>query len=254
MAKKPVQKKREYSRPSLTKMLILNTQMAQDAYQDYVKRTMAALYRLDVILFFIGSEDMAEAANVSMEEELKLLLKKQSKVSTELLSLMQKVEDEGSKLLEPTYPPVTIEEFKIYSPLCATYLKVINMFENNIKTIEMLWLNGEMPSRLKHKKIRSLSIQLRNISHKMINKSRGTMELARNEGKAVDVDESIKSLGIELDDGQAVVSEKQAIQEQIQADKELLEAQNEALMEESFSDVLAQAENKKNNPVEVEQV
>ncbi|NGZ66623.1 hypothetical protein G6Z92_06435 [Vibrio aestuarianus subsp. cardii] len=254
MAKKPVQKKREYSRPSLTKMLRLNTQMAQDAYQDYVKRTMAALYRLDVILFFIGSEEMAEAANISMEEELRLLLKKQSKVSIELRELMKKIEEEGNELDEPEYPPVTIEEFKIYSPLCATYLKVINMFENNIKTIEMLWLNGEMTSRLKHKKIRSLSIQLRNISHKIINKSRGTMELARSEGKDVDVTESIKSLGIEQDDGQDVVSEKQAIQDQIKADKELLEAQNEALMKESFSDVLAQAEERKQKPVEVEEV
>lgn len=250
MAKNPAPIKRAYSRPSLTKLVVLNSEMSIQAFEKYVKRTMAALYRLDVILFFIGSEELAEKANKEVNLELKELLAKQVNEHRKLQEIAARVEAEDDELIEPDWPDQRSQEFKIYSPLCALYLKVLAKFEANQVLMKKLWLNGEYDSNLKHKKLKSMSIHLRNVSHHIINHSRLTMEVARNEGKTKDVEMSIHAMGFEKDDGEKVLTPREAKAEQQKADKEALQAENDAMMGQSFDDALAQAEAKKSGKAE----
>lgn len=101
----------------------------------------------------------------------------------------------------------------IYSPLCATYLKLIKKFELNTNLIDQLWLNAEITSAVRNTKVRKLGRHLRNVSREINNASRQAMSIARNEGKEAEVKESIKELGVDSQTSEAILDvTKQAME------------------------------------------
>ncbi|WP_419236934.1 hypothetical protein ACN08L_00350 (plasmid) [Photobacterium leiognathi subsp. mandapamensis] len=62
--------KRNYSRPSLEKLVVVNNEAAIEALDTYVNKAMYAIYALDVILFYIGDDEVADAANQQVKESV----------------------------------------------------------------------------------------------------------------------------------------------------------------------------------------
>lgn len=191
---------RKYSRPALRKMLVVNSEASLDAVESYVKPTMSAIYALDVILFYIGSEEVAKQANEKMTE---MLEKKLAVFDEEIQKLQAKVNEHCGEDIE--YTQQRSEEYMIYSPLCATYLKLIKKFELNTNLIDQLWLNAEITSAVRNTKVRKLGRHLRNVSREINNASRQAMSIARNEGKEAEVKESIKELGVDSQTSEAIL-------------------------------------------------
>lgn len=211
MAEKPTTKKREYSRPSLKKVLVVNSEASINAVETFVKRTMASIYRLDVILFFIADEDVAKQANGKVAE---IFAEKIRMFDTEIAKLEAKVSDLGVSEEDMDYSDQRAEEFKIYSPLCATYIKLIMKFERYTNLTDLLWLENELPSSERNKKVRKLRSHLGNVSRQVVNASRSAMAIAQSEGKEEDVIEAVTELGIEADDNKELPESETEVAEE----------------------------------------
>ncbi|GAM71757.1 hypothetical protein JCM19236_6340 [Vibrio sp. JCM 19236] len=201
--------KRKYSRPALKKVVVVNSEASIDAMGAYVNQTMSAIYSLDVILFYIGSEQVAEEANSKINE----LFEQKLAVFDKEISKLQGLVDEHD-IEEIEYTEQRTKEYKVYSPLCATYIRLFKKFELNTNLIDRLWLNGELSSSQRNGKVLKLGRHMRNVSRQVINMSKVAMKLAQNEGKEAEVNESLK----EIDDVAKVTkaeasneAEKQAV-------------------------------------------
>lgn len=180
---------RKYSRPHSKKMVVVNTEAGIQAMDQFVNRTMSSLYALDVILFYIADELVAEKANEQVRE---LLEEKLSHFNSEVKKLKKMVEE--SEVEMPEYTQNHSTEYKIYSPLCSVFIKLIHKFELNTQLIDALWLDGEIPSSVRKKKTIKLARHLRNISRQIVNISKNAMVIARQQGKEKEIDSALKEL------------------------------------------------------------
>lgn len=201
MAKQTAKKARKYSRPSLKYPLVVNSEMSIEAVNSYVKRTLSALYQLDVILYFIGSEGVADAANEKVET---LFDEKSKSFNREINKLQSKIID-LEDLEEIAYTEQKACEFIVYSPLSARYLKLIKKFEITTNLIDKLWMNAEMSSSDRKRENSALRSHLRNISQQIINLARNAMKVAKNEGKEELVVSEMAGLGITKEDTKEVM-------------------------------------------------
>lgn len=184
--------KRKYSRPSIDKLLVVNSQSSIDACEQYVNRTMSSLYALDVILFYIADGLVAESAN----EEVKSIFDlKHDVFDSKIASLSEEVE--AAEADETKYTEEFSKTYKIYSPLCASYLKLILKFERSINLIDSLWFAGEKTSKQRTEEVIKLGRHLRNLSSQINNISSRAMVIARNEGKEDAIKEAVKEIGAE---------------------------------------------------------
>lgn len=203
MANTKTSKKRKYSRPSIEKLLVVHSESSIDACENYVNRTMSSLYALDVILFYIADGSVAEAANTEVKN---IFDKKHETFDKTILALNTKIEEAGAE--ESKYTEEFSKKYKIYSPLCSSYLSLILKFERCINLIDGLWLAAEMDSGKRTKEVMALGRHLRNLSRQINNIARRSMEIARNEGKETEVAEAVREIGAEEALTEAVIDEK----------------------------------------------
>lgn len=195
--------KRKYSRPNIDRQLVVNSQSSIDACENYVNRTMSSLYALDVILFYIADGQVAETAN---DEVKRIFDSKHDVFDKDILKLTEKVE--ACEADEAKYTEEFSRNYKIYSPLCASYLKLIMKFERCINLIDSLWFAGELTSKNRTTQVMKLGRHLRNLSSQINNISRRAMEIARNEGKESEVTEAVKKIGAEEALTEAIIESK----------------------------------------------
>ncbi|MGR5178828.1 hypothetical protein [Vibrio mediterranei] len=195
--------KRKYSRPNIDRQLVVNSQSSIDACENYVNRTMSSLYALDVILFYIADGQVAETAN---DEVKRIFDSKHDVFDKDILKLTEKVE--ACEADEAKYTEEFSRNYKIYSPLCASYLKLIMKFERCINLIDSLWFAGELTSKNRTAQVMKLGRHLRNLSSQINNISRRAMEIARNEGKESEVTEAVKKIGAEEALTEAIIESK----------------------------------------------
>lgn len=200
--------KRRYSRPVMKKMITVNSEASIDAMENYVNQTMSALYALDVILFYIGSKEVADKANERVHELFAEKIKGFSDSNSKYQRLAEELDVEDME-----YTEQRSQEYKIYSPLCFQYIKLMNKFESNINLIDALWMSGEIPSGQRKDKTTKASRHLRNISRQIVNISRQAMTIARSEGKEADIEEAMKEIEVDKAIAEEVVSSKTAKEE-----------------------------------------
>ncbi|GAD89943.1 hypothetical protein VHA01S_030_00180 [Vibrio halioticoli NBRC 102217] len=181
--------KRKYSRPALKKTVVVNSEASIDAMGTYVNQTMSAIYSIDVILFYIGSQEVADEANQKIAELFEKKLQLFDKEIDKLLAIVDENDIE-----DISYTEQRSKDYKVYSPLCATYLKLFNKFELNTNLIDRLWLNCELSSSQRNSKVLKLGRHMRNVSRQIINMSKIARKLAQSEGKEDEVNASIKEL------------------------------------------------------------
>jgi hypothetical protein len=190
--KKPATNKRKYSRPSIEKMLVVNSEGLITGVETYVNKTMSALYALDVILFYIEEGNIADMANDKAAEVFEDKITNFNKLIIKYKAMAEQVDAPE----ECNYKEQIAKTYKIYSPLCSIYLNLIQKAELITNMIDAIWLAGGMKSSVRNKRVRNLSTQMRNLSNQMINMSTNAMKLARNKGQDVEdsVNESIKEI------------------------------------------------------------
>lgn len=190
---------RKYSRPSIEKMFEAGSEASIRAIDTYVNRTLAALYTLDVVLFFIGSETVSEEANEKVKALLDGKLERFRKLNAELA---EKVEEFG--LTDPVYTNAIVKTFKIYTPLASKYLNLLRLFEMNIRLTDALWLGQEMESTERNKTAIKTSHHMENVSREIINLSRRALALAEAEGKDSEAKETLKEMNVEIPEEEQV--------------------------------------------------
>lgn len=212
MAKQPTTKKaatkRKYSRPSIDKMLVVNSEGLITGVETYVNKTMAALYALDVILFYIDENNIADMANDKASE----LFDAKRQIFMNDIAKYKRMAEEIDAPQECNYQEQIAKTYKIYSPLCSQYLDLIQKAEFITNVIDALWLSGGMKSSVRNKQVRNLSIHMKNISNEIVNISNNAMTLARNKGKDVEdsVKESIKNIIDNNNNDEKVPADKRA--------------------------------------------
>ena len=185
MAKQP----RKYSRPHSKKMVVVQTEASIKAMEQFVNRTMSSLYALDVILYYIADESVADKANQQVRD---LFDSKIEQFDKDISKLRRQVEENAVDM--PNYDEAHSSEYKIYSPLCSVFLKLINKFETNTQLIDALWLDGEIPSSARKTKTTKLARHLANISRQVVNASNNAMVIAKDQGKVGEIDSTLKEM------------------------------------------------------------
>lgn len=185
MAKQP----RKYSRPHSKKLVIVQTEASIKAMEQFVNRTMSALYALDVILYYIADESVADKANQQVRD---LFDSKIEQFDKEISKLKRQVEENAVDM--PDYDESHTSEYRIYSPLCSVFLKLIRKFETNTQLIDALWLDGEIPSSARKTKTTKLARHLANISRQVVNASNNAMLIAKDQGKVGEIDNALKEM------------------------------------------------------------
>ena len=185
MAKQP----RKYSRPHSKKMVVVQTEASIKAMEQFVNRTMSSLYALDVILYYIADESVADKANQQVRD---LFDSKIEQFDKDISKLRRQVEENAVDM--PNYDEAHSSEYKIYSPLCSVFLKLINKFETNTQLIDALWLDGEIPSSVRKTKTTKLARHLANISRQVVNASNNAMLIAKDQGKVGEIDSTLKEM------------------------------------------------------------
>lgn len=185
MAKQP----RKYSRPHSKKLVVVQTEASIKAMEQFVNRTMSSLYALDVILYYIADESVADKANQQVRD---LFDSKIEQFDKDISKLKRQVEENAVDM--PDYDESHSSEYKIYSPLCSVFLKLIRKFETNTQLIDALWLDGEIPSSVRKTKTTKLARHLANISRQVVNASNHAMLIAKEQGKVGEIDSTLKEM------------------------------------------------------------
>lgn len=185
-------KKTTYSRPAIKKTLVVSSDAAIKAAQQYLKTTLSSIYALDVILYYISDEATSEAANKHVAD----IFEEKIAEFTKQINKYQKVVEEND-LSDIVYTQNHSEEYLIYSPLCTQYLQLIKKFDLLTNLIDQLWLNAHMDSKRRNKEVLKLKRHLLNVSRQVINASRNAMRLAKLEGKEDQINETVSSIGLD---------------------------------------------------------
>ncbi|WP_028865109.1 hypothetical protein [Psychromonas aquimarina] len=193
-SKQVTAKKRKYSRPVITKTLEMHSEASILALDQYINRTMSSLYALDVILFYIGDDVVAETANEKVQDIFAEKIKLFNKDITKYSAIVEENDFERAD-----YTMHKQKEFKIYSPLASMYLNMMGKFELVTNLIDTIWLNGEMVSRIRKDRVVKLGIHMRNVSQQINNIAKHAMQVAKNTGKSADAVETMKELEIDAE-------------------------------------------------------
>ncbi len=191
MANNP-QQKRKYSRPVIKKTLQMRSEASILALDQYIKVTMSSLYALDVILFYIGNEEVAETANKTVRDIFSDKIEMFNKDITKYNSIIEENDFEKAG-----YTMKQDMDFSIYSPLASVYLNMMGKFELVTNLIDTVWINGELPSKIRKTRVVKLGIHMRNVSQQIQNIAKQAMQIARQQGKVSDVVETMKELEID---------------------------------------------------------
>lgn len=187
--------KRNYSRPSLDKLIVVNNEAAIEALDTYVNKAMYAIYALDVILFYIGDDEVADAANQQVKD---LFDTKSELFQNEIQKNQAKIED--LSLESVTYSEQRSKTYKVYSPLCSKYLKLIQKFDLSCSLLDTLWMHDELDSKVRIKKLIKSGRHMRNVSNQIINISKRAMAVAKSQGKEAEVTATMSEITPKNDD------------------------------------------------------
>ena len=188
-------KKRNYSRPYMEKTIEVNSHFAILAMENYINRTMSSLYALDVILYYIADESVANRANEAVNE----LLKEKLDYCNKKIQEMTKDIEEKELVSISGYTGSLTQDYRVYSPLGMKYLNLILKFDLIASLTHTLWFNDEdsIDSSQNKKSLNKYHYHLKNISSAINNATRRSMVIAKSQGKEEEVLEAVKAVGAE---------------------------------------------------------
>lgn len=213
MATKAKEKEQhKYSRPWVEIMLATETeQMNRLGKRDRaISRTLNNLYLLDVIMYFISDDDLADKANDKANAVLDELNAYIGKLDKKLKAQVEEYELEGDHLEIVSHTVREVNTYKAYCPLAKRFLRTMSRSENMFRLINTAWLEAEVISR---KECRNYTRGLDTLIRLTINQIKNTAFHAQvmaksNETANKRVNEAMKYLNIDpIDEADLAVTE-----------------------------------------------
>lgn len=232
----------KYSRPWVEIMLATETeQMNRLGKRDHaISRTLNNLYLLDVIMYFISDDDIADKANDKANAALNELNQYINKLDKKLKAQVEEYQSEDDHLEIVNHTVREVNTYKAYCPLAKRFLRTMSRSENMFRLINTAWLEAEVISR---KECRNFTRGLDSLVRVTINQIKNTAYHAQvmaksNETANKKVTQAMKYLNIEaVEEADLVVSEDDVTSEA------------NAVMESTTEDIIAEKD-KISNSVE----
>jgi hypothetical protein len=183
--------KNNLSMPKMERAVTLHTLQAQKVYNRGFVRGVAALYRADVLIRIIGSEEQAEQTDMLIESMLSKLdaeLKRSHEAFSEKLDALGITD-------VPAYTAPAEHTVDITSPNVGRYLSLIELFDHCMRRMDALWLNGVYSNKEHNDFGYKLQNQLSGVGMRIVGIERKARESVRREGKE---DEASRELGEEV--------------------------------------------------------
>lgn len=169
--------------PTFTRSVKLNALHTQKVHARSFEATQAALYRSDVIMRIIASEEEAD----QLEEVIHSMMSDIEKGLTgELNDQMKLLESHGINEM-PTYESPKHLEVRITSPHVARYLQLVVLFDEYIKLTDALWLNGVLSNGERNRQSYAWQKRLTRFSSKLIQVENRARSAADRAGKGEEV-------------------------------------------------------------------
>lgn len=134
---------RGVSVPAFEQSLKLNTLQAQKVMHRVFSRAAGSLYRIDVILRIIGSEENAEQVEDVISDMLKEVDQELSTADAETFALLEENGIDG----QPVYNSPVEQTVRITSPQVARFVSLVRKLDKLIMNIDTLWLAGQMVNK-----------------------------------------------------------------------------------------------------------
>lgn len=189
--------KRTYSRPVLNKLMNISSEVSLGLMEHYANKTMSSIYFLDLVLFYIASEEVAMQENEKIADLLDVRINSMKK-DIEKYELM--AEQAGINVNDGSSFEWSINksiEYKVYSPLCAKYLMLITMVDRLVTILAQLWIHGELkPNQYKRKTV-AIRTSVVQFSRSILNSAKRAHQVAKESNKKEEIELSMKELEIE---------------------------------------------------------
>lgn len=194
MAKQP---KRTYSRPVLNKLMNVSSEVSLGLMDHYANKTMSSIYFLDLVLFYMVSEEVAMQENEKIADELDVRINSMKK---DIEKYEHMAEQAGIDINDDSSFEWSINksiEYKVYSPLCAKYLNLITRVDRLVTILAQLWINGEIkPNQYKRKTV-AIRTSVVQFSRSILNSAKRAHLFAKESNKREEIESSMKELEIE---------------------------------------------------------
>lgn len=195
---------RGISVPSYTQAVQIKTLQAQKVMSRVFSRASNSLYRIDVILRVIGSEDAAEQVEQVISDEI-------NEATTALKSALDRVKvvmDTNGITEPPSYDLVFNEEVRIISPHVARFVNLVRMLDEIITCIDALWLNSIVNNKDRNDEVYLWQQRIMKLGSRIITIESRARESARAQGKQEEVDREapIQDVPEEHEEVQSVVN------------------------------------------------
>lgn len=158
-AAKPV-----YSKPVIEQTLALNTLHAQRVVQRDFKRTMSALYRLDVIVRVVAGDDPADQLDALVSERLNNLV---TQLTSEQARLTKLLSDNGIQGTLQYSAPQSLT-VNITSPQVAQFVAIVRRLDDVIQQVDALWLAGLLTNKQRNQATLHWQHEVQRIARKFV--------------------------------------------------------------------------------------
>lgn len=175
--------------PAFEQKNTLHTLQAQKAMDRVFSRAAASLYRIDVILRIIGSEE--DAAKVEFVI---------SAMCKEVAAVLDEARQENIDMLEengidgmPVYDDPLEVTIRITSPHVGRFFTLVKKLDETVRQIDALWLSELMENKDRNEKVYRLQQKVIGLGSRIIGLERRAREAAKNQGKEAEVEKQAPS-------------------------------------------------------------
>ncbi|NLC21780.1 MAG: hypothetical protein GX771_07730 [Halomonadaceae bacterium] len=201
--------------PAFEQKIKLNTLQAQKVMKRVFSRAAGSLYRIDVILRIIGSDQDAERVELVIHTMLKEVEEALRETEVEMASML---EENGIDAL-PVYDAPTEESVRITSPHVARFVSLVRKLDALIAQIDALWLSGLMTNKDRNDAVYRWQQRIIGLGSRIIGLERRARQAAKRQGKSEEVDaqapDELQTKGEELETAQPA-NDSQAISESLE--------------------------------------
>lgn len=196
--------------PAFSQAVTLSSLQAQKVMRRSFTRAAGSLYRIDVILRIVGSEESA----AEVEEIIKSQL---SEVESSLADAKERhrvvLEENGIDEL-PIYDGATEQQVHITSPHVARFLGLIRQLDTLVAQIDAMWLSGLLTNKERNDNVYTWQQRIIGLGSRIIGIERRARLAAKRQGKAEEVDAEAPvteaELAAEGDDAESAEGKKPA--------------------------------------------
>lgn len=170
--------------PAFEQTITLNTLQAQRVMERVFERAAGSLYRIDVILRIIGSEENAHSVENLIQEEIMGVSTILKDAAKQTAAVMEANGVEGTPLYNcPSTKPV-----RIVSPHVAQFLSLVRMLDKLVMEIDALWLSGIVDNKNRNEEVYRWQQKVMGLGSRIIGIERRARKAAKSQGKGDEVD------------------------------------------------------------------